>query len=207
MLRLDGGKRNVLPVGEVTTTARIEPSLPVITWLTVPIDIPPLLLTLRPVVSPVRAVLDTAPRASTLLLLAWLMPFADAFAGPWLRTVACEFVLTFVSALVVGAEVILLRTLFGLAFMMPLDDAFAGPWLFIPAPAGGPPPCCCAKAGPAIAIATLAAAAINDRYDMILLRLEVAPARNERARLRRVCLGAVGARPFTFACHWAPMIR
>jgi hypothetical protein len=71
----------------------MEPSVPVITWLTVPIEVPLLLLTVRPVVRPGRVLLDTEPRASTLLLFAWLIPVADAFAGPSLCSVACELTL------------------------------------------------------------------------------------------------------------------
>ena len=70
MLSVVGARRNVGPVGEVTTTARIEPSLAVMTWLTVPTVVPLLFCTVRPAVSPGSVLLETAPRESTLLGLA-----------------------------------------------------------------------------------------------------------------------------------------
>src|SRR4051812_49305593 len=103
MLSVVGASLMVWPVGEVTTTARIEPSLPVITWLTVPTVTPVEFWTVRPVVRPGSAVLATAPRPSTLLLLEWLMPFGDACCRLWLL-VARVFVVVVLSC----------RTLFGL---------------------------------------------------------------------------------------------
>ena len=141
MLSDDGGSVTVLPLVEVTTTARIVLFGPVITRVTVPACVPPLLFTVRPVVRPGSALLATAPRASTLLSLAWAMPVGEAFAGPWLWTVACELVLAF-TPVVGGVVVVRLSTLSGLALMMPLGEAFTVPWTLTPAdapaPAGGP---------------------------------------------------------------------
>ena len=77
-----------MPVEVVTTTARIVLFGPVMICVTVPIWVPLLLLTVMLVARPVSVLLDTAPRARTLLLLACAMPVADAWLGPWLFTVA-----------------------------------------------------------------------------------------------------------------------
>ena len=130
MLSDDGGSVKVLPLAEVTTTARIVLFGPVITRVTVPTRVPPLLFTTRPVVRPGSALLVTAPRARTLFELAWLMPVGEAFTGPWLCTVARELVLKFVPVvvLVVGAVVVVrFSTLFGLAFMIPVAGVLIGP--------------------------------------------------------------------------------
>src|SRR4051812_24453248 len=153
------------------------------TRLMVPTCVPLLLLTTRPVVSPGSVLLATAPRARTLFELAWAMPVGDAFAGPWLLTVACELPLAVpvvvVVGVVIGAVVVCMvlpvggldNTLFSFACEMPVGDALPGPWLTEPAgdpPAPGgppvppPPPCPCAKAGAATAIAALATAAISE---------------------------------------------
>src|SRR5206468_2503875 len=143
------------PLAEVTTTARIVLFGPVITRLTVPTCVPLLLLTTSPDVRPGSVLLATAPRARTLLELAWLMPVGEAFAGPWLCNVACDLVLTVplvVGAVVVGTVVVLVvgavggvadSTLFSFACPMPVGEAFVGPWLAEaagdPPPPGGPP--------------------------------------------------------------------
>ena len=66
MLSIEGDRRKVWPVDEVTITNLIEPSEPVTIWLTVPRVVPPLVWTVRPVVSPASEPLTTAPPASTL---------------------------------------------------------------------------------------------------------------------------------------------
>ena len=66
ILRVFGASRNVCPVGDWTITARIEPSEPVTIWLTVPMLVPLVFSTFRPVFSPGSALLGTAPPASTL---------------------------------------------------------------------------------------------------------------------------------------------
>src|SRR3954471_23447088 len=86
MLSVLGARRVVWPVGDVTITARIDPSDPVTIWLTVPRLTPADVCTLRPVVSPGSAVPATAPRASTLLGLACAIPLGEACSRPWLLT-------------------------------------------------------------------------------------------------------------------------
>jgi hypothetical protein len=67
------------------------------------------------------------------------MPVGDAFAGPWLCTIAWEFVLN--DVVPVGDVAVVDRALFAFAFAIPVGDAFIGPWLCMaaPAPMGGPP--------------------------------------------------------------------
>ena len=66
MLREFGGRRIIWPDGDRTTTVRIDPSLAVTIWLTVPSETPAALFTVRPVASPGSAVAGTDARASTL---------------------------------------------------------------------------------------------------------------------------------------------
>src|SRR5438309_1802982 len=86
MLSVIGDRRNVCPVGDLTITSLTEPSDPVTIWLTVPSVAPPLVLTVRPVVSPASEPLATAPPASTLRELACAIPVGEACIGPWLLT-------------------------------------------------------------------------------------------------------------------------
>jgi hypothetical protein len=187
MLSVEGISVEVLPLVEVTTTARIVLFGPVITRVTVPTCVPLLLLTTRPVVRPGSVLLATAPRARTLFGLAWAIPVGEAWDGPWLCVVACELPLTVpvvvVVGVVIGAVVVCIvlpagldNTLFSLACEMPVGDAFIGPWLTEPAgdpPAPGGPPvpppprCPCAKAGAATAIDVPATAAINELRNIV----------------------------------------
>jgi hypothetical protein len=119
----------------VTITARMFPLLSVTTWLTVPIMVPLLFWTERPVVRPGNAVLDTCPPARTLCELALAIPVVDAWLGPWLTPTA-----GFVVVLVVVE----------LRFSALFELALSEPWLFTPAfipalapplmPPPGPPP-------------------------------------------------------------------
>src|SRR5437588_70931 len=104
MLSVLGERRSICPVGEVTTTSRMLPLVSVTTWLTVPIVVPALLLTVRPVVRPGSVLAATCPLARTLRGLAWLMPLIEAWLGPWLTPTAGL-------VLVVVVVVVLLRAL------------------------------------------------------------------------------------------------
>src|SRR5258708_7839957 len=84
MLSVFGAMRIVLPLDEVATRSRIRPSGPVTIRLTVPIVVPPLPFTVRPVVRPGRALLGTEARASALLGLAWEIAVKDACISDWL---------------------------------------------------------------------------------------------------------------------------
>ena len=149
MLSVLGASRKVWPVGEVTTTARIDPSLPVITWLTVPIVAPVLLFTVMLVVRPGSDALGTAPRARTLFEFARLIARGLAWSRPWL-----------LGARTVGVVVVVVPWTALLVFDLstPCGDALIEPWLFTrasipvwlgprapaltlaPAPAPAPPP-------------------------------------------------------------------
>jgi hypothetical protein len=118
MLSEVGGSRKVWPVGDVTITARIEPSVPVTTWLTVPMLVPPEFWTVSPVVSPGNVLDATLPRARTLFGLACAIPVGDACAGPWLLTALVVLVV-----LVVVAP----TALFGLAWDMLLIELLSDP--------------------------------------------------------------------------------
>jgi hypothetical protein len=84
MLSVFGAIRIVLPLDDVATNSRIRPSVPVTIRLTVPIVAPPLLLTVRPVARPGRALLGTEARANALLGLAREIAFKDACISDWL---------------------------------------------------------------------------------------------------------------------------
>lgn len=130
MLSVFGARRRVCPVGEVTTTRRIEPSVPVTTWLTVPSVAPLLLLTVRPMLRPGSAVVGTLLWASTLLELELLIPIGDACISPWLVVVA-----------VAGGTVVVVlvcSALFVFERKMPCGDAFNEPWLLARAPMAAP---------------------------------------------------------------------
>jgi len=70
IVKVLGASVKVWPVDDVTTTPRIVLFGPVMILLTVPIEVPLLLFTVIPVFRPVSVLLETAPRARTLLLLA-----------------------------------------------------------------------------------------------------------------------------------------
>src|SRR5689334_19432816 len=99
MLSVFGSKRMLRPVGDVTTTRRILPSVPVTTRLTVPMVAPPLPLTVRPVLRPGRTLACTAPRARALLGLARSIDLKDACITPWLLVRADKLALAFNPAL------------------------------------------------------------------------------------------------------------
>lgn len=134
MLSVVGAKVVVRPVGEATITARIDPSAPVITLLTVPIETPLVLWTVRPVERPARLPLATLLRARTELELACAIPLGEACSRPWLplaRTLAFTVPLT---------------ALFAFARSIALAEAFSDPWLLMrafidpcPRPADTPP--------------------------------------------------------------------
>src|SRR5213075_2730705 len=91
------------------------PLLSVTTWLTVPRVAPPLVLTVRPVVSPGNDVLGTALRARALLVFARLIARGLAFSRPWL-----------LGARVVGV-VFEWIALFGFACVIAFGEAFTEP--------------------------------------------------------------------------------
>ena len=123
MVAVAGATRINLPVGEVTTIRRIEPSVEVTTSLTVPNVTPLLVLTVRPVVNPGSAVAATEPRASALLVLARAMPVVEAFSSPWLP-------LAFAVVVVVVAASVL-TALLGLALSIARELALTEPWLLL----------------------------------------------------------------------------
>lgn len=68
MVSVDGASRKVRPVEEVTSTARIVPFASVTIRLTVPMSVPALFLTVRPLDRPGSA-LDITPWPRTLVVV------------------------------------------------------------------------------------------------------------------------------------------
>src|SRR5437868_158396 len=78
MLSVFGAIRIALPLDEVATSSRIRPSDPVTIRLTVPIVVPPLPFTVRPVVRPGRALLETEARDVPQTMMNRMAPTASS---------------------------------------------------------------------------------------------------------------------------------